>query len=310
MSTPNVAPKKRGNPFLVKKTQTEAEVITDDLNKQYVFQLLRTHTKQKPVDNETGLPVGSPFQPFFAVPNSGVAWDNDYVNEKTKKKGAQRRWRFLYNYPTIWVDEQIEPEPTKEDLAAAENDLTFRNGVLRVFGHETCKLQAMKLNNAFEDCQRPLKNIPKDYKLLDQEKIDKEVLQVMDDAYEAEKSARDASLDDMYAVAHYLGINMQSSDDSIRKEFIKKARENPKMFNREYINPKHKAKYTLVKGLADNVISDIIIPGTLYWVDTRTKLLDLSSQDTAEELSVRYLANDKDVVSLLDRLNRYYEGIE
>jgi hypothetical protein len=301
------APKRRGNPNFGKKT---APVVndphTDKLNKQYVFQLLHTHENQKPRDGKTGELVNSPYQPFYAEVNSGMAWDPDFTPKGASKAGAQRRWRFLHNYPTIWVDEQIDPEPTKEDLAAPENDLTFRYGVLRVFGHQEMKLKAMQLNNAFAGCVRPLKNIPARFELLDQDKIDKEVLAILDDAFEAEKNAREATLPEMYSLAYYYGIDLEKSDDAIRKEFITKARQNPAVFNREFVNPKNKYKYVFACALADNIISGTMIPGVVVIVDSMAKVFDLKSDDIINELSVNCMADDKRAKDLYNQLSKEY----
>jgi len=310
--------KRKGNPNFGKKKVEGSEETKIDLKQpekikeQYVFQLIKTHEKQKPRDFETGEFRDSPYQPFYAVANSGLAWDKTYVNPKNPNAtpGGQRRWRYLYNYPTIWVDEQVDPEPTKEELSDSQNDLIFRNGVLRVFGYQETKLQALMLNNTFEGCERPLKNLPKEFKLLDQEKIDKEVLQELDDSFEAEKYAREATDEEMYAVSHWYGIDLGKSDDAIRKEFIQKARSNPKVFNREFINPKHRAKYVFLKALGDNMISPTIVPGKLYYVYTNTPIFDLKSSDVAEELAVNYVANVEKIKSLHDKLKKHYDDNE
>lgn len=308
--------KRRGNPnFGKQKTEIEVqqEVLTDDLNKQYIFQLIKTHEKAKPKD-EDGKLLGSAYQPFYGIVNSGLAWDPDYITpaetrkpKSEQKKGATRRWRFLYNYPTIWVDEQIEPEPTKEEIGDEKNDLIFRNGVLRVFGHETTKLQALQLNNAFQDCTRPLKNVVKEYVLLDQEKIDKETLQLLDDSFEAEKEARAASLNEMYAIAYYFGIDLTKSDDAIRKAFISIARAKPSVFLREFVNPKNKYKYAVLEGIAENIISIGLVPGKVCFVETGAVLFDVNTTDAGEEIASMAVANFTPAVNLVNKLRKMFE---
>jgi len=300
--------KRQGNPNFQKSTPEEIQ--PSELDKQYIFQLLKTHDKSKPRDKDTNELTTSPYQPFWAAVNSSVAWDGDYKPKNSNTKGARRQWRFLANYPTIWVDEQIDPEPTKEDLASPENDLIFRNGVLRVFGHEPMKLKALQLNNGFKDCVRPLKNVPKDFELLNQDKIDKAVLQHLDDAFDAETAARKAGLDEMYAVAYYFGIDLSKSDDAIRKEFINKARVNPTVFNREFINPKNRYKYTFLKAIADNYISGTAIVGKLQWVETNAPLFDLKTGDYAEELASLTMGNYEKAVNLFNKLEKIYAEFE
>lgn len=298
-------PKRRGNPNFVKKS-APVDPHTEQLNKQYVFQLLKTHENQKPRDGKTGELATSPYQPWFGVVNSGMAWDEDYQPKGAKTTGAQRRWRFLHNYPTIWVDEQIDPEPSKEDLAGAENDLVFRNGVLRVFGHQTMKLKALTLNNAFAGCKRPLKNIPFEYELLDQDKIDKEVLETLDESFEAEKSAREASNEEMYSMAYYYGIDLGLSDDAIRKQFITKARQNPANFNKQFVNPLNKYRYVFASSLADGIISTTLIPGSVVIAASNNKVFDLKSQDAIGELATNCMVNDKSAMELYNQLSKDY----
>lgn len=320
--------KKRGNPNFGKKTLTPDEQFAQkqqsiedaDFNRQYIFQLTTEHKTAKPRSAKQGDmgsgEVISAFQPFYGVCNNGIAWDPDYISpqeakkdKKDQKKGGQRRWRYLANFPSIWVDEQVEPEPTSEELAAAENDLTFRRGVLRVFGYQKTKLQALMLNNSFEGVKRPLKNVPKDYKLLDQDKIDQEVLQSLDDSFEAEKSARAATNEEMYAVGYYFGIDATKSDDAFRKAFIMKARENPSVFNREFTNPKNKFKYNFLNALADNIISGTVLQGKCTLISTGAHLFDIQNTATdliADELATMVMTNYEKAVGLHNRIEKIY----
>jgi hypothetical protein len=304
--------KRKGNPNFGNKKEEGQSQVPDNYNNQYIFQLLKTHEKQKPITSQLGDKEGgyivNVFQPWFAVVNSGVAWDPNYIPKGKTEKGGQRRWRFLHNYPdTIWVDEQIDPEPTKEDLADDRNDIVFRNGVLRVFGHEERKLQALMLNNTFDGCVRPLKNLPKEFTLLNQDKIDKEVLESLDAAFEAEKAARNATLEEMYAVGYYFGIDMTKSDDAIRKEFINKARQNPQLFNREFVNPKNKYKYVFLLGLEDNIISSTINSGRITIVETNVVKFELKTGDAAEELAQLCMSEHKEAMALYNILNKKYQ---
>ena len=308
------AVKPRGNPNFGKKKTDNIEIYgqnsAPDVDKEYIFQLLRTHEKTKPISAKMGDMGGeilSPYQPYFAIINSGLAWDKNFTPKDSTKPGASRRWRYLYGFPTIWVDEQIDPEPTKEELASNQNDIIFRNGVLRVFGHEMTKLQAVMLNDAFDGCERPLKNIPKQYTLLNQEQIDKDVLGQLDEQFEAEKAAREASPEEMYSLAYFFGIDLNQSDDGIRKTFISKARSNPRVFSREFVNPKNKYKYVFMRGLADNTISDTMIPGCVTLVDAGKPVFDLRTDGTLEELASSAMSGDQKAIDLYNQLKKMQE---
>ncbi len=313
--------KRRGNPSFGRKPEqpakTEDEVAVDDFAKEYLFQLIKTHESAKPVDGKTGERTTSAYQPFFGVPNSGTAWDADYISpseeKKAKaegrqpKKGGRRRWRYIHNYPTIWVDEQIDPEPSKEEIRDEGNDLIFRNGLLRVFGHQEMKLQALQLYDGFEGNPRPLKNVPKDYKLLDQAKIDKQVIEDLDAAFDAEDAARGATLEEMYAVGYYFGIDPNMSDDAFRKAFRQAARTNPKIFLREFANPRNKYKYLFLKALADNLISTILFPGKVALVESNVALFDIKGEDAAEELATLTFTKFDKAVILKEKLEAIYK---
>lgn len=305
--------KKRGNPNFVKRT-AEPDIAginnAPNLHKEYIFQLIRTHEKQKPISakmGDLGGEILSPYQPFFAVVNSGLAWDATYVPREGAKPGASRRWRYLHGFPTIWVDEQIDPEPTKEEIASNLNDIVFRNGILRVFEHEQTKLQAVMLNDAFEGCKRPLKNVPHQYRLLDQDKIDKEVLSQLDEQFEAEKAAREATPQEMYALAYFFGIDLAQTDEAIRKHFITKARSNPIIFKREFVNPKNKYKYIFMTALGQNIISDTRVPGHVYLVEADRPVYDLRTDSTIEELSAAVMGNDQKATDLYNQLRKMIE---
>jgi hypothetical protein len=311
--------KRRGNPnFGQKKTEEQVvqEIEQSEFDKQYIFQLIKTHEKSKPRD-EDGQVLGSAYQPFYAVINQGVAWDPEYLSPSELKKpkhlqkaGGRRRWRYVATQPSIWVDEQVDPEPTKEELADEKNYLELRQGIIRVFGHETTKLQALKINDAFKDCLRPLKVVEKEYVLLDQDKIDKEVLQLLDDSFEAEKFAREATLEEMYAVSYFFGIDMSKSDDAIRKAFIGIARSKPAVFKREFVNPKNKYKYLMLEAFADNLISTTLVPGKVCFVETGAPLFDINTPDAAEEIASLIVANSSKAVNLYNQLKKSYENAE
>ncbi len=303
------APKKKGNPNFGKKTVSEETLLTEDLNKQYIFQLVKTHERTKPIVSKLGDMGGaieSPYQPFYAVVNSGLAWDSKFIpkNGNKEKPGGSRRWRYLHGFPTIWVDEQIDPEPTKEDLASNLNDLTFRKGILRVFGYETTKLQALMVNDAFDGCKRPLKNVPKQFTLLNQEEIDQKVLDSLDDAFEAETAARNATKEEMMACAYYFGINLAQSDTAIRKDFISRARNNPKVFNEQFTNPKNTYRWVFKQALDNNIISDTIVQGTVYLVDAHKKVYDLKTSNATEELAHAAFASEPNATELYQQLKK------
>lgn len=283
--------KKTGNPNYKKKE--------NDIEKMYEFELIDTFAIYKPVDTK-GFKSSSPFPPIYVLPNKGIAFC-----EKTNK---QRAWRFIPTEDSIWIDEQREITSDEERvlLSSEESELIFKKGRINVRGLETAKLQALQVMDMFGGKNVQLKKgTPRVYKLLNPDEDIKNTLDNLDKSFEAEKSAREASEEEMYQVALVLGINLNQSDKGVRKDFIIAAKQRPDYFLKQFVNPKNKFIYAFSKALEDGTISSSLIPDKLVWVESQAIITDVKSAgNVAEELATRAIMDDTDVNKLFNQLSK------
>lgn len=296
------SPKRIGNPNFGKKKSESY-----DLDKVYEFELIKSYDLYKPevvliTGKNSEKSVGksdTAYPPTIAIPNIGLAFC-----ETTKK---QRAWRFINTENSIWIDEQRDLSKEEESalLALPENQLEFIDGILRVRGVEKNKIDALMIQDLFEGKKIKLKQTPPLYKLIDQDAILKSAQDILDQEWEAQKLARECSNDDMYEFAHVLGINLNQSDEGIRKDFIVRAKLNPSYFLKHFVNPKNKYVYAFSQALKDNILRVNKDSNRLLWAESGQYITDVNGLgDVADELSKRAIANDEVVLSLYATLSK------
>lgn len=262
--------------------------------KSYRFELYPVDEKLIPTD-EAGR-KRAPYPPLYTVANAGQA-----INPAT---GIQEAWRYLYSFQkSIWIAEQPEHIPMSQ-VADARNDLTFRRGYINVKDFERGKLAALQIQDGYYKCVSPLdENKPKLYFMVDQDEQNAQVLKGLDDAFEAEKKAREMKKEDMYALASLFAIDLEQSDISIRTQLVLKSKEHPKAFIRESENPAVAIRFMFLQALQENIISASLKPGKIVWVETGTPRCDVKEgQDAADYLTKMWVNGDKSVVKLSTEL--------
>ena len=278
-------------PAVAEKKISKKEVAPP---KAYSFQLVEVQANAKPVDKDTGEMVENPYPPYFIAPNSGVARD--------PKTGKQRMWRYVFGLNSIWVDEQSEPSKTQ--LSSGKNDLVFLKGYLTVQAGDTAKYDALTVQDGFEGNKNPLENTPKLFRLIDASKDRAELRNKADEAYEAEKVAREADIEEMLPVADIFDIDVEDGDEyRIRTEFILVAKTNPSAFLRQFVNPKNKIQYVVKKALEKNLIK--VEGNQVIFVETQKALFDVKGDaDLAEQVSTLVLQNHEGATKLHSQLQR------
>lgn len=305
-----VQEKKRGNPNFGKRRESENEetevmeleqgdfidTFKIDPRKVYQFQLIKTYEKLKPVDSKTGKTVESLYPPYYLCPNEGVALYN----------GEMRRWRYLYGYPSIWVDEQMNPEPTDEQIRDSRNDIIFEEGNLFVRGAEKTKIQALLIQDLCEDQKNQLYPVPHKFRLIKEGETLMKATEINDKAFEAELAARNASIDELLPVAMLFGINVDNHEkrgDQIKKEVILKARQLPDAFLTNFVSPKTNIRYVITKALNKNIISGA--SGMLVMVETGKALFPINkNSDIAEQVATLVMGNDEQASLLYTQLKK------
>lgn len=293
METTTAQPKK-GNPNFGKK-------IIEQEPKYYTFQLVQEIETAKPRDAKNNEPAQHPYPPLYLAPNEGRA-----INPKT---GEIEHWRFLADYGSIWVKDQDKPKPTLNQLANERNIIQFNEGFLRVSSKEKAKLEALKVQDAFEGNENPLQEgAVKVWRLVDADKEESKLRSLADEAFEAEKTAREATLEEMLPLAMIYGIDVKNPEErkeKIRTQFIMRAKANPASFNREFVNPRNQAKYVVTKAIQDGRVSYTNIQGQLTFVDTGEIILPVNSEgDVPDQVASLALAGDERAKKLVDQLSR------
>ena len=282
--------KKKGNPNFTKKE----DFGLNDFNKVYSFVLTKTYEMYKPVDGDTGKKTVNPYPPIYKLPSEGRTIDD--------ATGKNRMWRCVKGMDTIWVDEQDGIEVTTlDDL----EDLVFNDGKLVVRGFEKNKLAALLNQDSYEGKKYRRNDIPSAFKLVDEDLEISKALDSLDIEYEALKIAKECSDEEMLPFAHVLGINTGSSVNSIRKDFILKAKANPKYFVKYFVDPKNEIIYNIYKAMAENIISSSVVEGKLVWTESRKLIMDIpKGSDIKSDIAKLVMQGDATAVALVEQLKK------
>jgi len=282
--------KKKGNPNFVKKQDDGLS----DFNKVYTFVLTKTYEKYKPVDGDSGKRTTNPYPPIYKLPSEGRTIDD--------ATGKNRMWRCIKGFDSIWVDEQEGIDVvTLDDL----EDLVFIDGRMIVKGFEKNKLSALFNQDSFESKKYRKNDIPVAFKLVDEDADISKALDSLDVEYEALKIAKECSVEEMLPFAHVLGIDTGASENSIRRDFIVKAKSNPKYFVKYFVDPKNEIVYNVFKALNENIISSSVIQGKLVWTESRKVIMDVpKGSDIKNDIAKLVMQGDATALALVEQLKK------
>jgi hypothetical protein len=282
--------KKRGNPNFGKKKYLEE----DELTKSYHFVLTKTWEKYKPVDKEGGFMSSNPYPPTYMIPSQGTT-----IDDETKRN---RKWRCLRGVDTIWVDEQDGLEPNGY---GDYEELIFSSGHLIVKGYEKNKLAALKAYDGYEDKKYRKVNSTPEYRLIDLDADNKKALDTLDTEYEALKAANECSDEEMLPFAYVLGINIDQSYASIRREFIMRAKGNPKYFVTHFSDAKNDIVFKVKQALDDNILSGSILENKLVWSESKKVIMDVpKGSDIPQLVAKQVLLKNSSAVSAYEQLKK------
>lgn len=282
--------KKKGNPNFGKK-QDEG---LNDFNKVYKFTLTKTYEQYKPVDGDSGKRSTNPFPPIYKLPSEGRTIDD--------ATGKNRMWRCIKGFDSIWTDEQEGIEVvTLDDL----EDLVFIDGIMIVKGFEKNKLAALFNQDSYEGKKYRKQNIPAAFKLVDEELEINKALDNLDLEYEALKIAKECSDEEMLPFAYVLGIDVNAKSNSIRKDFIIKAKTNPSYFVKYFVDPKNEISYNVHKALTENIISASTVEGKLVWTESRKVIMDIpKGSNIVQDIAKLTMQGDATAVALVEQLKK------
>ena len=287
--------KKKGNPnFGAKKLKDEDFNELNEVDKLYHFVLTQSWEQYKPVDMEGGRMNSAPYPPVYQIPSEGITIDDE--------TGKNRRWRCLRGVDTIWVDEQGDVEPNGfEDY----EEIIFKHGQLKVRGYEKNIISTLKNFDGFVGKKHKKANSTPLYRLIDLESDLNKSIDDLDLEYDALKIAKECSDDEMMPFAYVLGIDLNNSVKAIRRDFIMKAKGNPKFFVKYFVDPKNEISYVFAKGFSENIISTSVIEGKLVWAESQKVIMDApKGSDTVQSLASLVMKNDETSVKVFEQLKK------
>ncbi len=256
--------------------------------------LTKTYEKYKPVDGETGQRYLNPYPPIYKLPSEGRTIDD--------ATGKNRMWRCIKGFDSIWQDEQEGIEVvTLDDL----EDLIFIDGRMIVKGFEKNKLAALFNQDSYQDKKYKKNDVPSAFRLVDEDLDINKALDSLDSEYEALKIAKECSDEEMLPFAHVLGINTDAATNSIRRDFIMKAKSNPLYFVKYFVDPKNEIVYNVFKALNENIISASAIEGKLVWTESRKVIMDIpKGADIKNDVAKLVMQGDATAVALVEQLKK------
>ena len=289
--------KKKGNPnFGVKKTTTRDSGLNEinEVDRLYHFVLTQSWEQYKPVDMDGGKMNSAPYPPVYQIPSEGITLDDE--------TGKSRKWRCLKGVDTIWVDEQEGLEPNGFD---DYEEIIFTHGQLKVRGYEVNKISALKSFDGFQGKKYKKANSTALYRLIDLEFDLNKSIDDLDLEYDALKIAKECSDEEMLPFAYVLGIDLTTSIKNIRRDFVMKAKSNPRYFVKYFVDPKNEISYFFAKGFKEGIISESAIEGKLIWTESRKVIMDApKGADIVQTLAKLVMQNDETSVKVLEQLKK------
>lgn len=299
-----------------------------DLDKMWHFQLcVELPENWFPVDKKTGKLNKAPFPRHYVVPNEGIAWDADFIDDNGSPSPRARKWRYIEGQSSIWVDEQaglemFDDKQIQQMLGQSENQIKFEYGQLHVPGIKKLKLAALQVQDSFEGKERQYQPILRAYRLLNPEKQLEKEMTLMDKQYAAEKLARELDTDQIIECAFVMGIDTTDLSNAgisrIRYEFLKKSKydaANPEgidWFMGIVKNPLTHVRYAFSTAMAEGLLSESQQPNKLTWAAANSAIMDVNSAgDVVDQLVHKWTDGDELTVKLLQEVeNQLYETTE
>lgn len=270
---------------------------TNELERKYAYVLFQKNEKRGGVYDENNRPRNEQvFKPYLNVQlSSSINWTHDGVDENGRPKlridpfsgkpRAAGRYSICYydGCDTLFVDSQPREIEQLKFLKASTRRLDFNHGFCFVDGYDRYLKTYMDWSSFNNDSPFRVPSVEVKWQNVDAEKdlmTDGELLDLEDRARDL---AIKASLKKMKMHGKYLGISIQDpitnvplSEKSIRIEYRKKAKENPREFEKTYNDKSIETKLWITDLINNGQLSLNIIPGRVVWQKTGVEVLDVS----------------------------------
>lgn len=290
-------------------------------DKVYHFQLLQEYPDNwKPKDKASGKPLSPPYPRYYVVPNSGVAFDESYMDEDGKVSPRAREWRYIEGQPSIWNDEQpllanLDDNAIQKMLGDSRNELKFEYGQMNVPGRHKLRLSALQIQDLFDGKATQYRPVPRIYKLHNPEKEVREEMTQKEKEFAAQKMAYECTVEHMLECAFIMGIPIDDQSEAglrkIKLEFVKRAEfdpSNPKAldwFSEIVASRLTHVEYTFAQALSNGTLSTSQQVGMLTWTNANSPITDINPNgDTVRQLMDKYNNDDPKIVKLLKELEK------
>lgn len=202
----------------------------------------------------------------------------DVIDPKSITKenplGTPRRMRLLRGSTSLWMDEQKQYELIKGYVEKNTLSLVFQKGRLTVDVKNSMLNKYLDMSN--RNLDNPLRQgIMKEYfKEWNTAKQAQQDMDLEEKEFEAMGIAHTALIDDIVPHAHYLGVDFidpisghPRDEQGIRREYVKKAKADPKKFLNSIHSPVVQTGYKIRKAIDAGLIDLGKQPGQAFWQD-------------------------------------------
>jgi len=233
---------------------------------------------------------------------------DDVMNPAT---GRVERIRLLSGVDTIWVKEQ--KDLTKEYIQQNMVSLRFyRNQkMMRIAGTNHTALEFIRLTNS--NVGNPLRVTGSrfefyeyDFAAAEREQYIREELE-----FEMESLARTAKSEAMRKHAAFLGVRLtndigeRKSDDGVRREYARYAKQNPDYFKKTLNTQQVEIGWLVRKAIADSFIDIGREPGKIFWANGGGMISVIPQTANAQEyLTELAMTNSDDGKIFLEQLKK------
>lgn len=273
-------------------TATKETNILPDLNTKYAYVLPEKNEKRNNVFDENGRQRQEPeYKPRLnLLLRSSILWPGGKDPFSGKDRAAGRYLiRYYDGCDTLFVDNQPKDKETIEQFVNNTRELYFLNGYLYCYGYDTMLKTYLDWCSWNQDSPYRVPTIDIKFKKVDAEKQSKIDAENMDKMEEALILARKADVKKMKTHCKFLGVlledyttNIPLSDDAIRTEYRKKAKEDPKRFIDTFNDESIQVTSWIETAIETGEISTSLIPNKAVWAKKGSEICDLSGIKSRE----------------------------
>lgn len=229
----------------------------------------------------------------------------DYVvNPATKE---YEKMRLLKGVQSIW--EKDQKNMTRDDIKTHAMSLTFEKNVLRVPVYEKQTLEYLRITSMNMGSSTPNKSAKFRFYEYNPEAAAKEALEMEEKELEAIIAAKDAKADKMRKHALYLNITfadeitgMPKTDEALRKDYIRAAKRNPKVFMDTKEDPAVEISFQVKKLVSEGKIDLGKQPNSIFWANGPFICKVTPGQTPVDSLVELGLTNSKEGREFKERL--------